>query len=274
MRIPGELMVTAGLLAVHAVGITVPGRKVELSTSNIITNCIRIGDLRAETRPSYVLAGSSMTGRLDAGAAAAAAGVPFVNLGLDGCGPVEALDFLLESGLRPLTVFVEVNAAGSVAPENARAVAEAAGGKGYWVREAVPFLRYRERPVDLVYSRLHSRVKSGEDGGGAVELPAMEVAVADGGHDPIAAALLERVVRIRMLGARVILVMLPDQGREREREYRIARQVSASAGIPLLDLKPALDRQLVYTDSVHLAAESGARLAAALGTLVRKKEQP
>jgi hypothetical protein len=130
--------------------------------------------------------------------------------------------------------------------------------------------------LDLLYSGLHRRVKSDGGGEGKLVLPAPHMTAAEGigARDPLADALLERIRKIQANGARVILVMLPDQGREREREYRIARQVSAGAGIPLLDLKPALDHELAYTDSVHLTAGSGSRLAAALGSWVRTENQP
>lgn len=277
MKFPPEIAVTAGLLALHTAVITLPQRPLEFATSNIITNCIRITDLRAATRPSHILAGSSMTGRLNAEAAATAAGETVINLGLDGCGPAEALDFLMEAQAPLRTVFLELNAAGSVAPQNTRAVLEATSGPVERLRRAIPFLRHQERPIDLIYSRLHHRAEpAGTAAAPPLQLPEPSTAAATAGipQDPIAAIMLEKIRAIQARGCRIILVMLPDQGSDRPREYAIARQLSAAAGLPFLDLKPALDQKLAYTDSVHLAADSGTRLAAALGAWLKANPAP
>ena len=265
-------MVTT-LLVLHTCIISVPKRKVHLSTSNIITNCIRISELRAQRGNYHVLAGSSMTGRLPANSASDEAGMPVINLGLDGCGPIEALDFLTNAEQAPDVVLLELNALSSVAPENARAVVEATQGAGYHLRGRVPFLRFEERPVDLLYSWLHSRGKEEASTSiTGIQIPAPAVYKTQSAllSDELVELAVQKIRKLQSRGTRVVLVMLPDNGKEHPREYAAAAAIGAQLGLPLMDLKPSLETKLKYTDSVHLDAGSGAQLAAALGRWLRE----
>src|SRR6187397_2329854 len=92
----GEYLVAAALLVIHTVVITLPQRGARLAASNVVTNLIRVEALEQAAPPYVALAGSSMTGRIPEQVVAEAAGIPVVNLGLDGCGPADSIKHLLE----------------------------------------------------------------------------------------------------------------------------------------------------------------------------------
>jgi len=278
MKIWGEITVAAALIVLHTGIITLPQRKVGLSTSNIITNCIRIQSLRVVAGDYHVMGGSSMTGRLDAAAASNAAGLSVVNLGLDGCGPVEVLEFLLRTPAPPRTVLLELNALTSVNPANARAVMEATSGMGDRIRSMVPLLRYEERPVDIVYSWMHM-LKSQTGGSGSLVIPPLRnprrgVSLPlDYRPDAVTATqeVVGKAEALRSRGTEIILVMLPDNGAIRANEHAAAEYIGSKLDIPLLDIKSAMEKQLSYTDSVHLTADSATRLSRVLGTWLRER---
>jgi|GEM_PF-3963666 len=271
----GEYLVAAALLAVHTVVITLPGRAARLAASNVVTNLIRVEALEKAAPPYVVFAGSSMTGRIPEQAATEAAGMTVVNLGLDGCGPADSIKHLLERERLPVMVIIEGNTINSIGEDNSRTVREQFTGVGAWLHASVPFMRYRERPVDVLYSWLRYRsLPSGESAAETLAVPAAVPPPATAPDLPPKLQgdieTLESVARtLQQKGVRLFVFMLPDNQRDRTEQYLAVKWLTAKLAIPMIDLKAPHEASLTYSDAVHLDLASARRIARSIGQWIR-----
>ncbi len=281
-----EYLVTAILLLIHTSWISIPGSGARLASSNVVTNLIRIEALDRVTPPYFVLAGSSMTGRIPERLAEEVAGLQVVNLGLDGCGAADGLRYLLNKTELPAVVMMEGNTINARNEENAQTVDEQFHGFGAIAHSHVPFMRYRERPVDLLYSWLYYRKMASDagagnfsgDAGGILILPALQqppVVLPDLNERDVLQGEMESlealVLTLRGRGVRFYVFMLPDNKRDRSEQYLAVRWLTAKLAIPFLDLKLPHESNLTYSDSVHLDVPSASRVARALGLWIKEE---
>lgn len=277
VKIPPEYIVAAALVGLHCTVITLPGRSAKYAASNVVTNLIRLEHLDQVSGPFAVLAGSSMTGRLSEEAAAESSGMKVVNLGMDGCAASDALAQIESRGLVPEIVIIEANSLTACLPSNSSTLSDAASGPGAEIRRRLPFLRFQERPADLIYSALRSRtIDAGGLNGSDLNLPQTTAGDQARQIPPELLAPMEAFVtvlsRFHVKGSRVMMVMLPDNNADRAGEYQAARWVQHRAGIPFLDLKSHYDASMGYTDSVHLNGESSRQIARLAGQWIQQQK--
>lgn len=267
---------TAGLLAAYTAWLQWTGWRAEYAESNVVANEIRwqrFDRQRAAVR--VVLVGSSLGGRLPVEALTGRPGLG-ANLCFDGSNARLGLDLLAQAGVYPAWLFLEANTL-TLAPSPNEATLRAAFA-GFTSRLArwAPFLRAENRPVSLAYSVFKRRADQrraatwqGPDLEAAPRRPGPEPPSAGAGGaaaaPPEVEAWRERLRPFREQGARVVLVMLPDGGQDRTRDYQLARALAAD-GIPFYDLKGAWpEAAFAYSDGIHLVRPAAEALAAWLG---------
>lgn len=240
-----------------------------LAETNYHANRLRLEAWFLDRMPSNVLAGSSISGRLLPGYFAGTTLAGIANLGLDGSGPLTALDCILlratNGGGTPRRVFLEIHRLDRTNDANDRLLLAAAQDAGMKLAGALPATRAAARPSTLAYAWLKERKPGGAGGepapGGDLRTFA--------GNEAWLGGLESRVRSLRQLGVEVILLRLP-VGRENPVDPaapNFADAVAAHLGLPLVDLgrtaagqghKPA------YTDGLHLSPESARWAAQAL----------
>lgn len=254
-------------------------REVASAESNLIANQIGIQEAARADDPDLVLVGSSLTVRLQAGVLGREAGLPeVVQMGLNGSGSVMGLQLLGELGVRPGFLVVEANSLSRAANQNEQTLLHHLDEGVFWLARALPWVRAKNRPSSLLYHRL----KQWRDG----RLPPLPVgerevvppgfAQGQGGDRSeetlaIASRVGTLVERLEVPWERVLLVMLPDRGRERSRSYAVARILVEQHGAKILDLKgweePGDYR---YADGLHLNAPGGRKASIQVARALRE----
>jgi hypothetical protein len=277
LRHGAEYLVALCLLLLHLAFISLPGRHAVLASSNLMTNLIRM-EARQDIRPnSLVLAGSSITGRMMAEFFPPAVGP--VNLGLDGCGSMEAAAAVVASRKYPQTLLLEANTVGPVYAKNFKTVLDAQSPVRQCAQQWLPFLAAEERPVDLAYNFLRSRKQPTETVSGRLlwnesatlpSLPAAEgEAMTDEASKTYFATARHTLAELKAHGVRMAFVVYPAD-REPQLEDRHApailraRTLAREFALPVFDLRQCDgQQQLTFTDYVHLSP-AGARMVATL----------
>jgi hypothetical protein len=264
----GEWLVLIVLLLIHWMWISRPARAAKLASSNLMTNMIRLEALPQVKAPALFLAGSSIFGRLTPTYFKNETG-PVWNLGLDGCGSMEALQSLLNKDLPPSTILLEVNSLRDEYIKSYKAVLKAQSPVRLALQPTVPFLQAKERPVELLYDYLHTRKNQ------APTNPAKLIwndAVAHPPSVPVPAEAVlksdyvelarERLALALEKGHRLAFVLVPvslSDGGWVDPQLALAQALAASANLPVFDLRQVGGLEtLSWSDSVHLT-EAGAR---------------
>jgi hypothetical protein len=237
-----------------------------LAESNFHANRLRLEGWFLEPVPSNVLVGSSISGRLLPGHFAGTSLAGLANLGLDGSGPLTALDCVLtritNGGPAPRRVFVEIHRLDRTNDANDRLLLESARGFSMKLAGVLPAIRAASRPSTVAYAWLKDRQPGGAIGDGR---PLGDDRKLIGEPDWLRQS-RDRVDRLRALGVEVVLLRLP-VGRENPVDSKapnFADEVAGRLGISLIDLNrrtaPA-GTALNYSDGLHLTADSARTVA-------------
>jgi hypothetical protein len=246
-----------------------------LAETNYHANRLRLEAWFLDPVPSNVLAGSSISGRLLPSYFAGTPLASMANLGLDGSGPLTALDCLLRratndpAGAVPHRIFLEIHRLDRVPDANDRLLLETADDASLTLARTVPATRAANRPSTLAYAWLKERRPGGGTG---VPEPGGDSRVLLG-DEPWLDAVMARVAALRRLGCEVWLLRLP-VGRENPSEAAAANFADALArrtGLGLVDLfrhAQTTGARLDYTDGLHLTPAAARWVAGALAEAV------
>lgn len=246
-----------------------------LAETNYHANRLRLEAWFLDPVPSNVIAGSSISGRLLPGYFAGTPLSSMANLGLDGSGPLTALDCILlraTNGPRagvPQRVFVEIHRLDRPSDTNDHLLLAAAHDAGMKLAGVVPATRTASRPSTLAYAWL----KEKRPGGGTGEPAAGGESRTITGNEPWLAALKARTAALRQLGCEVWLIRLP-VGRENPTDAALpnfADAIAQETGLKLADLfrqARAGNAPVDYTDGLHLTPASARWAANALARTV------
>ena len=277
MGFPLEYLVATCLLGVHYASVTRPGHIAKYASSNLVTNLIRLEQLDSIEGSFTVVAGSSMTGRLNEDAISATSGLNVLNLGLDGCAALDGLTQVELRGLNPGVVVIEANSICLNSLSNSSSLHAASSGAMASVRKRLPSLRFRERPVDLFYSLLRSQTIDSLHTSSTQDLEMPHTLPSPQNATPISDAVIQRLTpfsscltKLKNSGSKITLVMLPDNGANREQEYGAVYWIQQKTGANFLDLKKKYDNAMTYTDSVHLNGDSSLRISRLLGRWINQ----
>jgi hypothetical protein len=271
-RYGAEYLVALVLLGVHTLVISLPHKHAVLASSNLMTNLIRMDAREEITAESSVLAGSSITGRL-LGEYFSATTETVANVGLDGCGSMEAAQAVVESGKFPAKMIIEINTLKPGFADNFQKVSDAQSRLRQVLQHTLPFMATKERPVDVAYYALHEwkdqatgsneLIAWSNDAILPTDTTAPEPATDDAKGLP---AYLENchsiLTTLHQHGVKLAFALYPADATlpAKDRfEFHIATAITLGKqhAIPVLDLrKCGRHEQLRFTDGVHLSAPS------------------
>jgi hypothetical protein len=270
------LLTTAGLLAAYTGLLQQTGWRAEYAESNVVANEIRWQRFeRRRNAARIVVVGSSIGGRLPVEALVGDR-EKGINLCFDGSNARLGMELLAAAGVHPEWLFIEANTLTLPPSPNEATLRAAFSGFTGRLARAVPFLRAESRPVSLVYSVFKQRADRRRAAGKVIpdlssepRRPGPEPPRVAPVSDPaITSALTEwrgRLRPFRERGTQVVLVMLPDGGQDRARDYALARALAAD-GFLFFDLKGTWPEEVfAYSDGVHLVRPAAEALAAWLG---------
>ena len=250
-------------LGLHLLIISWPGRKVLLATSNLTTNLIRLEASKRETPVDLIIAGSSITGRLLEENFSTPSKV--MNLGLDGCGSLQALEVILKSDRHPSVVLLEVNTLKPGHEKNFELVTKARSERRERAGRSLSFLKSAERPVDLTYEFIRNLKQPAATAGAQLTwqdamlvqtapLPPLEDAVNRKFEASLRASLAE--FRKREPQCKLAFILIPDSAPDNPwHQPELTRAVAAGQefGVPVFDLRFAAGTEtLSWSDGVHL----------------------
>jgi hypothetical protein len=270
-----EYGVVVILLALHVICISLPGREAKLASSNLMTNLSRLEALPKVTKRTVVLAGSSITGRL-LEEYFTLPDQPIHNLGLDGCGSLEALRTLLTARQLPAVILVELNTLKPGFEKTFEQVMDAHSPRREQAAHLLPFLRSRERPLDVLYDFTRSLKKEAttSQGGHLKWNDAIRVL-----HPPLVGppppptaketAYLESaratLTRLRQAGCKLAFVLIADSlfyDPWHDPNFARAAEIGTPLDIPIFDLRKATGiESLSWTDAIHLTAPAARTMA-------------
>ena len=279
LKASGEYGVLACLLALHVLCFSLPGRKAKLASSNLMTNLARLESLHQLGPQTTVLAGSSITGRLLEEYFSPQ--LPIANLGLDGCGSLEAMQALLAQPQRPAVVMIELNTFKPGLEKAYEQVRTAFQPRRAQAAQFLPFLRIDQRPADLLYDFTRSFKQSDGQGGQIawndairITAPIWKPQTRTAAEQAAEAAYLEAaravITRLHAEGCRMLFVLVPDAlftDPWHDRNFERALDIAAPLGLPIFDLRRATGvESLSWTDQIHLTPAAARTVAAFLET--------
>lgn len=276
------LAATAVLLGLYLAGLRLTGWHADYAEANVVANEIKWQRFERQRAADVVLVGSSIGGRLPA-PRVAGPGRAGVNLCLDGSSPRLGIELLREEEVFPPVLVVEANTLSLLPSQNDQTLRANFRSFHNKLARHVPLLRAENRPVTLVFSQLKLRAdrrRAGarpapplDDAVAARLISASKPALVPGAETAESRDWRERLRPFVERGCRVVLVMLPDGGQDRAKDYTLARQLTA-AGIPLLDLKGAFpENEFRYTDGIHLVRPAAEAIADLLARVLPRLEQ-
>lgn len=269
--IGAEYWMALVLLAGHLFFISRPQLHVNLASSNLMTNLIRLEGLRHVPPDALALAGSSVSGRLSPSYFSATPR-PVVNIGLDGCATMDAAESLLRADREPAILLLEMN---GMAPHNHvdfEAVQAALSPVRMAASSVLPFLQAQERPVDLLYSAINSLKSTGSSErpliwSEAVSAPP-HVAIPADPDGQIANYLAKTrptLASLKSKGVRLAFVLIPDsyfRSTRNDAGISISQALAAEFDLPLFDLRQAGNiESLSWTDGIHLTPVAAKEVA-------------
>ncbi len=242
-----------------------------LGSPDVAENNSQVVILRAQQYefgevPTGVLAGSSISGRLNA-ADFADAGFPLANLGLDGLSTAFGLEIILEQKTLPEIVLVEVNTLDKPVSANAETINSVRLGFSYDLARSLDFMQAESRPSTVLYDQLRARRNSGF----VLEpdaVPISETLIPPGAAPATRQEVMTVESSIRALqakGVQVVLVLLPT-GESEAQALEVGKAVSSRTQAPLIDLSALGDEPDLYTDGTHLTPIAASKVAYELGT--------
>lgn len=260
--IGAEYWMALALLGGHLVFVSWPRVEVNLASSNIMTNVIRLEEVRHVPPHSLALAGSSVTGRLNTSFFRTTT-APIVNIGLDGCATMDAAVSLLTAPQEPAVLFLEMNTMTPRDPASFAAVKAALSPFRMSASSVLPFLQAKERPVDLLYSAISSLKPPGSSDRPLLWRDAISnppaVAIPADPDGRIARYMQETrttLADLKKRGVTLAFLLVPDSFLQSDRldvGISISQALAAELDIPIFDLRQASNvESLSWTDGIHL----------------------
>ena len=256
--------------------ISLGGFSAQFADNSWQSNQIRIERyLFSRQAAEAMLLGSSVTGRLlpvyFEGTALPHTG----NLGLDGSGPLLGASLLTYRHDLPRVVIVETFLIDKPWTKDDDSFLASVNGFSPWLAAHIPALRAEHRPSSLLYSWIKHRKESssaapGQSPGSEVD-PSPSFAKTDS-----VAKLSLALASLQKLGVKVVLVRFPT-GERRDGLLRElppnhpAQIISKTLHLPLIDVakEVATDGwEPLYTDGLHLNADSARRISQTMAKLV------
>jgi len=263
-------LTTAVLLALYSGLLQLTGAHASYGEANTVSNEIKWQRYERALRPEVVMLGSSMGGRVPV-EPMTGPGRRGVNLCLDGSGAALGAALLQEDGVWPPLVLIEANSLSLPASQNDHTLRAHFRSFHNTLARSLPVCRAENRPVTVVFSRLKEWLDGRRASGQTPTVPGdadvqQLLGRASGPPSvPVTGALadgwVETIRRFRDHGSQVVLVMLPDGGRDRQPDYALARRLT-SEGALFLDVKGAFpEDRFRYTDGLHVIRASGLEIA-------------
>lgn len=270
----GEYLILLLALGLHTACISLPGRSAKLASSNLMTNLSRMEDLRQLTPETVALAGSSITGRLLAENFSPATG-RILNVGLDGCGSLEALTALSRQPTRPSVIVIEINSLRPGYATSYLAVLDGLTPLRSQVASVLPFLRVNQRPLDVLYDFTRTlkqpRTPAGQlSWNDAIRVTAASLPSADATPTDYLDSARALLHHFHEAGSRLLFVLIPDsQLHDPQHDPSLQRALNLAGPLdaPVFDLRQATGAEtLSWTDGVHLTATAAQTVARFLET--------
>jgi hypothetical protein len=273
------LIATLALLAGYTGLVQFAGWHANYGEANTVINEIKWQRYERTPDPQVVMLGSSMGGRLPI-EVLAGPGQRAVSLCLDGSGPSLGAALLEEDGVWPEVVVIEANTL--IRPSSPNDLTLRSHFRSFHnvLGRALPIFRAENRPVSIVFSRLKEWMDERRARGQAPAqssqadldqlLPRQgnPTKPAQAATTPEADQWVATARRFQARGCRVVVVMLPDGGRDQAENYAVARRLAAE-GFRFLDVKGAFrEDRFRYTDGLHLIRASGWEVADLIGRAI------
>jgi hypothetical protein len=275
------LMLAVGIMASYILLIRVGGSRAELAESNLQANLIRISRYEYERPAEFVIAGSSIAGRL-LPAYFQEHGMDVQNLGLDGSCPLFAFEVISRRQKLPKTILVDTSTLFQPILPNSIVLREAIQSPGWsfssWF---IPF-RPTSRPSSILYSWFKSQKESRVAGIEKSAYPTSSVGVvpvqtsrvplpvwkAEDQYVPVRKYLEE----YRSKGVSVCLVNIPRGEGWGVPSNGLERKLADEMHIPLVEIGPELAKQgvkLSFSDGMHLDVPSARRIVAEFAKILK-----
>ncbi len=267
MRLPFKvLFITVLMLVMYGLFLGLSGVKPRFAESNFVANQMRLQSLDA------LVSGGAELGIVNAGSSITSRIVTEridndkvnLNIGLDGSNAFLAANRMLDLGVVPGVLVIELNTIGIDSSGNDLLLLDGMNSGTARLARYFPLVRARSRPVTIIYSKL----KRFKDKGLSVDLRAEDYS----GVKPVknyrfesevsgvdrVPALDALILRAHALSVRVVLLMMPD-GVGRPIKYgNVAEAMAEKYGVEVLDLKTPFADKMTYTDGLHLSEPSAA----------------
>ncbi len=263
----GLIAILAACLGLQSLGLRLSGGKTLKSESNYFSSIARI-QTESRGKPSIMLLGSSMTGRLG-DRAQPVAGV--ANLGCDGGSAVITLR-AMDQGILPAAplLIVEANSLAFELEGRGKEIGAALGSHWFQLGIDYPNLGATARPAAFAYSWLMGRKLAGDGSATPEPLPiGSHPAYVDSPSlpklDVRSTALVDEVSgildRLKAKGSEIMIVMLPPGSADSS----IPKAIAAQSQVRWWDLTEGLPPGAVsFSDGLHLDAPSAQKVMTAL----------
>ena len=269
-------LITSVLLAMHYAVIKRLEIKPHFAESNFISNQIRLQSLRYEEgNIGFAVTGSSLSARLYP--SLLEAHNPSINVSLDGSTAILGCKRVLKSGKEVEVILIEMNTIFRDTDLNDVAIVESMQSGTQRLADYFPLVRAEVRPVTLLYSGLknYRDSKLGDElESGYVKSATIGIMKDEGVPLTKCVALEDLIIGCKRREIRVVLMMLPDGGRDSSSCYQLSRDISARYEIEFMDLKKELStKSLIYTDGLHLAVPSAKYVSRVISNTVNASKR-
>ena len=278
----GALVSLSGCLGLQAIAFYLLNFGTGKSESNYFSTISRFQGAVAPGA-EIAVAGSSIAGRFpgrEVGNTAVA------NLGSDGGSPLDGIMLMSEGVVgRPRWLVVETNTLFNGVGYPDTPAVKGAHGTWFDVGGRIPLVGASARPSAMLYARLLARQWNGpgepfplsqSPGMVAAPPPSQSFEFTRGEAERLE-NLLQMLHSLRQSGVRILLVNYP-AGKAPPRSQACVKaavaRISSELQVPFLDLEAQIPRDsLVFSDSVHLGADSASRVVDTLRAVCRALDQ-
>ncbi len=255
------LMLAVGILAAYVILIRAGGIRAELAESNLQANLIRISRYEHERPAEFVIAGSSIAGRL-LPTYFQELGMDVQNLGLDGSSPLFAFEVISRRNVMPKEIFVDTSTLFNPVGANNAVLRDAINNPG-WIMSSW-FLPFQPiyRPSSILYSWFKKKKETHISG-----IPQMafsnsrenQMPLPNLGEENMYSTVRNALASFQSKGIAIQLLNIPRGEGWGEPSHGLDRKLADDLHIPLVEIGPILAKQgvkLSFTDGRHLDVPS------------------
>jgi len=266
-RFPWRIFALAGLLSLAWLALSFwGGWRADLAESNLQANLIRITRYLQADAPDLVLVGSSISGRL-LPEYFNLKGRQFLNLGLDGSGPLFAFEIFSRGARPPDLILLETDSLFRPLSGNDEIMREAMTSTTAKMSKHFAFFRPEVRPFTVVYAHL----KSWRDGlAQGRQRPPHRISRSDEGLPAHYHKVRDKVASLKGQGSRILLVNMPDGEGWAMPLAGPAKQLAEELELvvlePGVEIYQAEGDALRFTDGLHLDGPSAGKVSRVLAS--------